>query len=101
MNARLLTVICWCLLISLIAQASIGSATIRGRITFDQGGPAANLTVTIGKSYSFTDVNGAYILKDVPYGKQDLQITKGGRLLKRSNIMVDKADMHYDEQVPR
>lgn len=100
MNARILTVICWCLLISLVAQAST-SATIRGRITFDHGGPAANLTVTIGKSYSFTDVNGAYILRDVPYGRQDLQISKNGLVLKRSNITVDKAEMQHDEEVPR
>src|SRR5262245_39938840 len=101
MNARILTVICWCLFFSLVAQASMGSATIRGRVTSDKGQPAANLTVTIGKSYSFTDVDGVYVLKDVPFGKQDLQITKAGRLLKRSDITVDKAEMQHDEQVAR
>jgi hypothetical protein len=57
-------------------------------------------TVSIGEKFSFTDSRGRYRIKDVPFGRQTLQIKKSGNVLHSTPVEIDAPTKILDVRVP-
>jgi hypothetical protein len=70
---------------------SFDDADVYGTITYENGTPARNVTVTIAKENlnTTTDENGNYRLFDVPIGNQELEIELEGYNTIIKRIFVD------------
>lgn len=76
------------------------TATLHGQIAFESGKPAANVTVALGRAYTFTESSGAFELKNIPYGEQKVQVISRGTTLKEVPVTVNKAVVVVNLKVP-
>lgn len=72
--------------------AQTQTATVTGQITHTDNQPAAGLVVSVGDKFGFTDVRGAYRIRDVPFGRHTMQIkAKDQRVLKEVPLVVGQS----------
>lgn len=84
-------------LTSLLVATSLyaETATISGRITDPNDKAVQNAIVSVGDKFEFTDVDGKYRIKDIPLGKQKLQIKKDQRV-REFELDVNEAQITKD-----
>ncbi len=84
-------------LTSLLAATSLyaETATISGRITDPNDKAVQNAIVSVGDKFEFTDVDGKYRIKDIPLGKQKLQIKKD-QIVREFELDVNQAQITKD-----
>jgi hypothetical protein len=77
---------------------------IKGKVHLLDGTPVANATIRLeGTSIaSMSDEQGLYVLRDVPYGDQAIQVTSLEIKAKRLKLKVNKPEydlhIHIDPQ---
>lgn len=77
-----------------VGHGDAQTATITGKIT-SQNAAVEKATVSVNDKSDFTDVDGKYRLKDVPYGQAKIVITKGDKK-KEVDIQVDGPEKTQD-----
>jgi len=75
------------------------AATIIGEVIKNNGRPVIRAVVKIGDEFTYTDVQGRFRLKNIPFGKHTLTISKKGQLLKTRTIEIDKPKINLSEKV--
>lgn len=82
------------ILLVLILAAALSlhaqTATVFGEVSYKNGQPAVNLTVSVGPKFAFTDVKGRYRIPGVPFGDQMLQVSRHGKKLKQLKVVIQK-----------
>lgn len=67
-----------------------------GKITHKDGSPAVKVSVAIGDKFSYTDIRGNYRIKNVPFGRHNIQIKSKDKILKEEEIHIDKPRIKYN-----
>jgi len=81
------------------AAALLGQRTglVFGNIRFRNGRPATGLTISLGRAFNYTDVDGNYRIPNVPFGQYTLEVRQGAKILKRAPVAVGAAQIRHDE----
>jgi hypothetical protein len=90
-------------LVALVSPSTVSaqSATVTGKISNSRGKPLVNATVSLGGRISFTDINGTYRLRNVPWGRQvKMQIKRNGKVIKETTVDIQGVLVTRDERVP-
>ena len=81
-------------LLALCVAADAAAQTVRGRVEFRNGYPAAGAAVRVINSqrgpsgYAYTGYDGMYYLYGIPAGDYELQVSMNGQLVLRQPIRV-------------
>jgi len=88
----------WILLVLLAATLvwPQNSATIYGRIQWGNGRPVVKAVVKVGNVYDYTDVDGRYRLKGVPYGRHKFRIYYNRQLRREFDLRVNAPRIRRD-----
>lgn len=78
---------------SLYADAATDAAMVMGQITHRDNRPAVNVIVSVGGKFSVTDMQGRYLIQDVPLDRHTLQI-------KEIELDVRPPCLRHDETIP-
>ena len=76
------------------------TAVVSGTITYRNGTPAVNVTVSIAGRASLTDVRGRYRIPGVPLGRQTLRILENRKVLRELVVNVNAAAVTCNETLP-
>lgn len=79
------------------------TATIKGKVRDEKGSAVSFVTIRIGNSNiaTFSETDGTFLLKDVPYGNQDIVITSVEIKSKTSKFHVHKPHHEFNTVVVR
>ncbi len=80
-----------------------GAATVMGEIKHSDNRPAVNVIVSVENKFSITDIEGRYLIKNVPFGSHTMQIKENrenGQILKEVVIEVNQSHIRHDEMIP-
>jgi hypothetical protein len=72
--------------VSAFAQTS----QVTGEVLGKDGHPAVNYTVSLVDKFAFTDVKGRFRIHDVPYGEQDLPISRDKKVVKEMRVKISQ-----------
>jgi hypothetical protein len=86
-------------LILILAVLHAKTATVIGTIT-RQNRPAANVLVLIGGQYRYTDVGGRYRIDGVPFGRQKVKVSSGGKVILEVDVDIQNAVSVVNLKVP-
>lgn len=89
------------LIFSLLTASNLYAemAIVSGRITDTKGNSVDDVVVSIGKKFDFTDIQGRYRIKNVPYGEQKIQIKRNRKVIKEINIKVNESRITQDVKI--
>jgi hypothetical protein len=76
----------------LLGAVSVSAQTsqVTGEVLRKDGHPAVNYTVSLAGKFAFTDVRGRFRILEVPYGEQDLRITRDKRVIKEMKVKISQ-----------
>ncbi len=86
----------WVVLLAATVAWSQNRATVYGRIQWGNGRPVVKAVVQIGEQYDYTDVDGRYRLKGVPYGRHKFRIYYNRRLRREFDLRVNAPRIRRD-----
>ena len=95
-----LTVLVLSLLLVALGEASTATVTGTIRHAGSKKNPAINVAVVIGSKVSYTDVNGRYRIRNVPFGQPVLTLKKNGKVLKEVRLIVKVSQVIHDDTIP-
>jgi hypothetical protein len=72
--------------VSALAQTS----QVTGEVLRKDGHPAVSYTVSVADKFAFTDAKGRFRIHDVPYGEQDLRISRDKKVLKEMKVKISQ-----------
>jgi hypothetical protein len=85
-----------CILMTLLLLSALRAPAQTSRVTGEvlrrDGHPAVNYTVSLADKFAFTDAKGRFRIHDVPYGEQDLRISRDKKVLKEMKVKISQPD---------
>lgn len=75
------------------------TSTVLGRITDANRKPAVGVIVILVGKYQYTDSNGRFRIRNVPFGLQRLEIQKGDEIIKEEDIEINDSIIRINIQL--
>jgi hypothetical protein len=76
-------------------SAQSQQAIVTGRVT-RQGEPSERLMVRVAANYGYTDVEGTYRLRGVPYGTARIEVVRGNKVILSESVDVHEPVVQHD-----
>ncbi len=77
------------LVLGLLIEAQ-SAGVVRGRVVDRKGASAVRVKVSVARKWGFTDATGRFVLVDVPFGRHQVTLERGGKSVSVREVDVKR-----------
>jgi hypothetical protein len=87
-------------LMLLIVVLQAQTQTVFGTITLQNNQPALKVLVSIARKIGYTDDGGRYRIDGIPFGPQEMLVSRGGKVLLKVTVNIGSKAQRIDKKLP-
>jgi hypothetical protein len=88
-SARIIVLMLAVLGLGILLEAQ-NAGVVRGRVVDSKGSSVVRVKVSVATKWGFTDATGRYVLVDVPFGRHQVTLERGGKSLRVREVDVKR-----------